>query len=117
MKTFEVISWGDVAFDSQEVKIKPITENNATKEIRILMPKDSIMKQHQAPFPISVQVLRGGIWFEVEGKSLTLKALDMITLQANIPHSLGGLQDSIVRLSLAKSDSIERVNAVLSNKN
>lgn len=28
-------------------------------------------------------------------------------------HSLGGLENSIIRLSLNKSDSVQRVNAVL----
>lgn len=113
MKDFEVILWSDVTFEAQKVKIIPITENDSSKEIQILMAKDSVMKEHQAPFAISVQVLSGEIWFEVKDERLNLKALDMITLKAGIPHSLGGIKDSIIRLSLSKLDSIERVNSTL----
>lgn len=53
------------------------------------------------------------IWFEVEKEKFELNVLDMISLEANVAHSLGGLENSIIRLSLNKSDSVQRVNAVL----
>lgn len=107
------ISWNTQDFEQGKVKITPLVQNAFAKEIQILMAKDSVMKEHKAPFPISVQVLKGKIWFEVEGECFVLEALDMIALQANVPHSLGGLEDSIVRLSLAQSDSVVRVKTLL----
>ncbi len=49
----------------------------------------------------------------MEKEKFELNALDMISLEANVAHSLGGLENSIIRLSLNKSDSVQRVNAVL----
>ncbi len=49
----------------------------------------------------------------MEKEKFELNVLDMIGLEANVAHSLGGLENSIIRLSLNKSDSIQRVNAVL----
>lgn len=109
----QIMKWSREEFSPKEVKINVLIDNESGKEIQILMAKDSIMKEHKAPFAIHVQVLSGKIWFEVENKKLELNALDMISLAANVPHSLGGIQDSIIRLSLSKFDSIQRVSAVL----
>ena len=113
MQTPQIIHWREAELIQGEVKINVLAQNNASKEIQIAMGKNAEMKEHKAPFAISVQVLSGAIDFEVNGAVHKLEALDMIALEANIPHSLRALQDSIVRLSLAHADSISRVNAVL----
>lgn len=109
----QIIKWSDVKFEPKSVKIEVKAENDSTKEIEIIMAKDSIMKEHKAPFAIFVQVLSGEIDFDVSGTTHRLKSLDMISVGANIPHSLSAIKDSIVRLSLAKGDSVNRVSAVL----
>ncbi len=109
----ETMSWFDDIKFENEVNIKMMCESSASKEIRIIMPKDTIMKEHKAPNDIIVQILKGKIWFEVEGEKHTFCDGDMLSLDALIPHSLGGLEDSIIRLSLSKNDSIQRVAGVL----
>lgn len=96
-----------------EIVINVLAENSLAKEIQILMPKDCIMKEHKAPFPITLQVLRGRIYFSVGNERCELSALEMVSLEANVPHSLSGIEDSILRLSLAKQDNKTRINAVL----
>lgn len=109
----KIIQWNRAEFSPKEVKINVLIDNEKGKEIQILLAKDSVMKEHKAPFAIHVQVLSGKIWFEVEKEKFELNVLDMINLEANVAHSLGGLENSIIRLSLNKSDSVQRVNAVL----
>lgn len=109
----KITQWNTTNFLSKEVKINVLIDDERSKEIQILLAKDSIMREHKAPFAIHVQVLSGKIWFEVQGQKLELNTLDMISLEANVPHSLGGLEDSIIRLSLSKSDNIQRINAIL----
>ncbi len=105
----QTIQWFEnVSFDAG-LDIKALLQTDSSKEIRIIMPKDAAMKEHKAPGAIVVQVLQGHIWFEVEGKKSEFKAGDMLSLDANIPHSLGGLEDSIIRLSLSKIDDVKRV--------
>ena len=101
----KIIQWNGAEFSPKEVKINVLIDNEKGKEIQILLAK--------APFAIHVQVLSGKIWFEVEKEKFELNALDMISLEANVAHSLGGLENSIIRLSLNKSDSVQRVNTVL----
>lgn len=94
-----VASWDSKDFAKS---IKPICENKAVKDIQIIMPAQSDIKEHKAPFDITVQVLRGLVDFCVEDKSFELKEFDMISLKADIAHSLFAKEDSILRLSLAK---------------
>ena len=91
-----------------------LMETDATKEIRIIFKKNQEMKEHSAPKPIVVEIFKGEINFGVNQKELHLKKGDLIALEANVPHNLFCIEDAIVRLTIAKSDSINRVNKVVS---
>lgn len=92
--------------------IKVMVNNGSVKEIRILFSKRQEMKEHKAPYPITVQVLKGEIEFNTEGQSYVLTEGMLIALDASVPHSLHGNEDSIVRLSLNLNDQVERVQSV-----
>jgi len=102
-------------FNDNKIVTKVLLESSFSKEIRILLKKGQIMKEHKAPFPIIVHVLDGKIDFGVEGNIHLLKKGDIITLTGNVPHDLTALEDSIVRLTLSKLDKTERVEKVVKN--
>ena len=87
-------------------------ETDFSKEIRIVFEKGQIMKDHKAPFSIVVQIVKGKIDFGVEGGIKNLNEGDLISLKANVPHNLVAVEQSVVRLTLSKLDSIERVQDV-----
>lgn len=107
----EKIVWKSEKFDG--ITVTKLHETSSGKEIRINLQNGSVMKEHQAPGAIMVQVLRGKIEFSVGADSTVLNELDMITLEANIAHALVALEDSIIRLSLSKNDDVSRVFKVL----
>lgn len=100
------------ATNFNKVEPKLVLETTYSKEIRISMESGSIMKEHKAPGAIMVQVLKGYIEFEALGKIYDMKEFDLISLDADIPHSLKAKEDSIIRLSLFKNDSFDRVKTV-----
>lgn len=102
-------------FNDNRIVTKVLLETSFSKEIRILLKKGQVMKEHTAPFPIIVHLIDGEINFGVEGKIHPIKKGDIITLAANVPHDLNALSDSVVRLTLSKHDKVERVNKVVSN--
>jgi quercetin dioxygenase-like cupin family protein len=105
----------DLIFNDQRVSTKVILESSFSKEIRILLKKGQIMKEHQTPFPIVVHLLEGELTFGVQGVNHDLKKGDILSLEGSIPHDLTAKTDSIVRLTLSKMDKAERVDAVAEN--
>ncbi len=71
------------------------------------------MKAHQAPYPIIIHTLEGSIDFGVNGEQVILHKGDLLTLEANVIHTLKALEDSIVRLTLNRSDQTQRVERVV----
>lgn len=108
---YQVVSWSEEF--KEGVNISKKIENEYTKEICINISKGSSMKDHKAPFAITVQVLKGLIDFKVAKEQVILKELDSISLKANEIHNLLALENSIVRLTLYKHDTLERVESVL----
>ncbi|MBZ9627532.1 cupin [Psychroflexus sp. CAK1W] len=97
---------------SNKIVTKVILESEFSKEIRILLASGQVMKEHQSKFPIMIHLLDGAIDLGVERVSHKLKKGDIIALKANVPHDLSATKDSVIRLSLSKSDSVERVTTV-----
>ncbi len=74
------------------------------------------MKDHEAPFAIIVQIIKGSIDFGVYGEMKQLNAGDLISLKPHEVHNLTAVEDSVVRLTLSKTDSVKRVRNVISDK-
>lgn len=103
----------EVNFNEEKPNITVLFESSFSKEIRILLKENQIMKEHKTPYPIVVEVFDGNVDFGVEGKTHNLKKGDILTLEGNIPHDLKATSDCIIRLTLSKSDSVNRVKGVL----
>ena len=70
------------------------------------------MKDHQAPFAIIVQVIKGTIDFGVNSDVIQMNIGDFISLKPSVVQNLIVIEENIVRLSLSKSDSVKRVKNV-----
>ncbi|PWH81592.1 cupin domain-containing protein [Brumimicrobium oceani] len=105
----------DLSFTEDKVRISVILESSFSKEIRIAFKKGQVMKEHKTPFPIVVHLLEGAIEFGVEGDKHQLKKGDILTLEGNVPHDLLAKEESVVRLTLSKLDTADRVKEVAEN--
>ncbi len=111
MQKFNILD--ALEYGENKVAITPMFESDTSKEIRIIFKKDQIMKDHKTSFPISVEIFEGSIDFGVNNEIYTLVKGDIVALEANIVHNLKANENSIVRLTLSKSDSVNRVKGVL----
>ena len=99
----------DIKYNDKKPALTLLLDTVFTKEIRIVFKKGQVMKDHQAPFAIIVQITEGIINFGVDNEMYQLKTGDMISLKPHEVHNLLALENSIVRLSLLKTDSVKRV--------
>lgn len=111
MKTASLTN--DITYSEGKPTIQRLLETPFSKEIRIVFKAGQIMKEHKAPAPIVVELFEGAIDFGVEGSVHQLIQGDILTLDAKVPHDLKATKDSIVRLTLAKIDNIDRVFSVV----
>lgn len=111
MKTTSLLK--DLNYSENKPNIQKLIETPFSKEIRIVFKAGQVMKEHTAPAPIVVEIFEGSIDFGVNGDVLHLIKGDLITLDAKVPHDLKATKDSIVRLTLSKTDSAERVFRVI----
>ena len=102
----------NLEYNEEKVAVSLLLETDFSKEIRIVFKKNQVMKDHKAPYPIVVQVLKGNIDFGVNNEVKRLNSGDMISLEAKVIHNLTALEDSVVRLTLSKSDSVNRVKEI-----
>lgn len=110
MKTASLLH--ELQYNEKRPAVQVLLETDSSKEIRIAFKKDQVMKEHKTPFPIVVELFEGNIIFGVADEKHELVKGDLLSLEANIPHDLRALQDSIVRLTISKMDTAERVKQV-----
>lgn len=97
----------------EKVQIDRLFETPFSKEIRICMASGNIMKEHSAPGPITIMVLSGMISVASGHESLVLQNGEMVSFDANAPHSLEAHEQSVIRLTLSLNDSVKRVISLI----
>ena len=103
----------DVTYGDKKPAISILLETATSKEIRIVFAKDQYMKKHQTPFPITVEMVEGDLDFGVEDTVHRLVKGDILSLDGGVPHDLLAKSNCIVRLTLSKGDTLQRVEDVV----
>ncbi len=103
----------NIKFNPDKPALSLLLDTHFSKEIRIVFKKGQVMEDHQAPFAIIVHVIKGIIDFGVNNEVLKLNEGDILSLKPQEIHNLLAIEDSIVRLTLSKTDSVKRVKKVI----
>lgn len=110
MKTASLLK--DLQYNDEKPAVQVLLDTDSSREIRIAMKKGQVMKEHKTPYPIVVEIFQGSVNFGVNGETHRVERGDLLMLEGNIPHDLKAEEDSVVRLTLSKADSAERVKGV-----
>ena len=102
----------DIKFNKLKPAVSLLLDTDFSKEIRAVFKKGQTMEDHQAPFAIIVQIVKGSIDFGVAGEVKQMVTGDIISLKPQVVHNLTATEESIVRLSLSKLDTLKRVKEV-----
>ena len=112
MKIFNLTT--DASF-TDKPNIVSMGETDFSKEIRICMGKNALMKEHQAPGAITIELFSGEIELSTPEETHIMSPGEIAVFAAKAPHSLLAKEDSLIRLSLSKKDSIQRVQNLIIN--
>lgn len=107
------ISFMDKLSFADKPLITLMCETSHSKEIRICMAKGNMMKEHTAPGAITIMLIGGKLLLESKGEERVLEEGEMVCFEPRIPHSLQAMEACIIRLTLAKHDSAERIKKVI----
>ena len=94
---------------AEKVVIDKMVETPFSKEIRICMRTGNTMQEHKAPGAITIMVITGRVRIGSLNEQTELVSGEMLYFGPNVPHSLEALEESVVRLTLSKNDSVSRV--------
>ena len=104
--------WEGFPKKSKGPNVTTLLDTQTSKELKIEFTKDEMLKEHWTPFPILIEIFEGEISFAAEGRTHNLERGHIVSLGANVPHSLLAVRNSVVRLTLSKKDTIERVKKI-----
>lgn len=102
----------NIKFNKMKPAVSLLLDTDFSKEIRVVFEKGQTMEDHQAPFSIIVQVIKGCVYFGVNKETKQLNTGDIISLKPHIVHNLIAVEESVVRLSLSKLDTLNRVKNI-----
>ena len=68
--------------------------------IRLVIPKGKDLPEHRAPGEITLQCLEGEVDLTAAGSTRRMAAGQMLYLDAGVPHSLTGIRDASVLLTI-----------------
>jgi quercetin dioxygenase-like cupin family protein len=113
-KSGEIVDVRPLGAALASAKTATLTKTGDLEILRLVVPVGKEIPTHQAPGEISVQCLEGKVAFTAEGKTQELSAGQLLYLSAGKPHSLKGLADSslLVTILLAKNARSSRIDIV-----
>lgn len=77
-----------------------LVKTGALELIRLVVPAGKDIPEHQAPGEITVQCLEGAVDFTADGRTQRLAAGQMLYLTTGVRHSLHGVQDASVLVTV-----------------
>lgn len=77
-----------------------VVKTKTLEIIRLVIPAGKDIAEHQTPGEITVQCLEGRVRLESGGKKHELAAGQLLYLAGGEPHSLHGIEDSSVLLTI-----------------
>jgi quercetin dioxygenase-like cupin family protein len=95
-------------------KTTTLVKTNDLEVIRLVLPAGKEIPPHKAPGEITVQCLEGRVFFTAPDKSQELGAGQFLYLAAHEPHSLKGIEDSslLVTIQLTTKKPVKKFDVV-----
>jgi len=87
--------WADIAPEPMNPLLtRQYVSGEKGMAARILLKKGCVVPEHSHPNEQIALILSGALEFVVEGKSIIVRAGELIVLPPNVPHSATALEDT-----------------------
>lgn len=83
-----------------DTKTSTLIKTKRLEVLRLVMPKGKELVTHTAPGEMTVQCLEGRVEFTARGEARELRAGDLQHMPPDEPHSVKGLEDSSLLLTI-----------------
>src|SRR5579859_8203472 len=92
----EYISWEAVPLEimSDMISRKIVTGDRAMVA-QVFLKKDAVVPEHHHESEQITYILEGALKFEIEGKEITVRKGEVLTIPSNVPHRAVALEDTI----------------------
>ncbi|MEW4468419.1 cupin domain-containing protein [Parasphingorhabdus sp. JC815] len=77
-----------------------ITKTDQFEAIRLIVPAGTIIPQHKVDGAITLHCLEGHVELGLDNSSIELTANDWVYLEGGAPHSVKGVKDSSLLLTI-----------------
>ncbi len=102
-KSGEVIDIHPLGSALAQARTTTLAKTETLEIIRLVIPSGKEIPGHQAHGEITVQCLEGRVAFTVGERKQDLKAGQLLFLSADEPHSLRGIEDASLLLTILLS--------------
>lgn len=97
----EVVDLANWAGDLSSERTKIIVKTDQIQLARLVVPKGKELPNHKISDPLVVLCIKGQIEFTAMGVTQELHFGQLLYLMAEEPHSLKGIEDAVILLTIA----------------
>ncbi len=87
-------------YSDENVMIDELMSTPFSKEVRIVMHRHQVMRDHATRHPLTLQVVEGVLKLTLDTDEHVIKRGDIVTLNADTVHHLEAMEESVIRLTL-----------------
>ncbi|MBC6718731.1 cupin domain-containing protein [Aurantimonas sp. DM33-3] len=88
----------------KDTKTAAIIKSEAFEAVRLVVRAGATIPTHHVPGPITLHGLEGRAVISVSGAEVELKSGDWLYLEGGEPHSVRGIEDSSILLTIIFAD-------------
>lgn len=97
----------EIFFNEDYPALHILVNTPFTKEIRITMRAGQTLPEKANKYPIMISVVQGKLELNSDGHKMDLGRGEIISLEPETPHSLIAKEESIIRLTITKSERMK----------
>jgi quercetin dioxygenase-like cupin family protein len=99
-KSGEVVGLGPLGSGLKDSKTSAIIKSEHFEAIRLVLPAGTKIPLHEVAGNVTLHCLEGHVTLGLTGAALDLKAADWVYLDPGEPHSITGIEDSSLLMTI-----------------